>query len=195
MRHDVFTMPLKITVSDLKELPENVRGAYRQREGSNDFALDLDSELVAAPELKALVSERDTLKSKLETVLIAQQATRVASELGAHAGAIDDVISRVRSRFKLGENGDVVAVDASGNPAYGEDGNMLTVAGVVHQLTKSAPHLFAQRTREGAGAGGRSAPGSNPWGKATWSVTEQMRLVRSNPDEAKRLAAEAGHKI
>lgn len=38
-------------------------------------------------------------------------------------------------------------------------------------------------------------PGGNPWKKETLNLTEQMRLVKDNPNEAAKLAAEAGVKL
>lgn len=35
----------------------------------------------------------------------------------------------------------------------------------------------------------------NPWTKEHWNLTEQGRIYREDPEKAKRLAAEAGHKL
>ena len=61
-------------------------------------------------------------------------------------------------------------------------------------LTTEAPHLF--KTNSGGGAagsgGGINDGGKNPWRKATWNLTEQMRIQRTDPRRAEQLKAAAG---
>jgi hypothetical protein len=254
-------MPLKLTVTDLNEVPEALRTAYKQRgdgagyiidveggvvpkalhdefrqknvdlmkkiEGFGDVTPDslkslreeqetLKAELAAARKgkdteaekrIEALqaglkkqiddaVKERDGYKSRLESVLIDGEVSKAAAEIGAHATALDDISNRVRSRFKIGEDNKPYAVDAQGNKVFGEDGQPLGVSGVVRQLTKQAPHLFKPSNGGGASqqsaGGGRSTAAGNPWDKKSWNVTEQMKLIKSDVGEAKRLQAEAG---
>lgn len=138
-------------------------------------------------------------KSRLETVLIDGEVARIAAEVGAHPTAITDIATRVRPRFKVGEDNKPYAVDAQGNKVFGEDGNPLGIDGAVRQLTKQAPHLF--KASSGSGAAGSSAGGGrftaagNPWAKDSWNVTEQMKAIKADKSEATRMAAEAGHKL
>lgn len=44
----------------------------------------------------------------------------------------------------------------------------------------------------GKGAGGSGGTDGNPYKKESWNLTKQMELELSNPEEAKRLKAEAG---
>lgn len=138
-------------------------------------------------------------RARLETVLIDGEVGRIALEAGAHAGAIEDIAARVRPRFRLGEDHQPRAVDASGNPLYSEDGQPLGIVGAVRQLVKSAPHLFKSSSGGGAtnasAGGGRATAAANPWAKDSWNATEQMKLVRADRAEATRLAAEAGHSL
>lgn len=140
--------------------------------------------------------ERDAYKSRLETVLIDGEVAKSAAAIGAHPTALDDISARVRSRFKIGDDNKPFAVDAQGNKVFGEDGQPLGVDGVVRQLTKQAPHLFKPSNGSGAtnqpAGGGRNQAAGNPWEKKSWNVTEQMKLMKSDAGEAKRLQAEAG---
>jgi hypothetical protein len=60
-----------------------------------------------------------------------------------------------------------------------------------------APHLFESNAGGGAastgagGAGGSSRSVTNPFRKETRNVTEQMRLIRTDPQLAARLKAAA----
>lgn len=146
-----------------------------------------------------ITKQADGYRGRLEQVMIDQQVTKVAAEIGAHPTAIDDIAMRVRSQFKLGEDGSPIAVDAKGEKIYGEDGKALTVEGAVRQLTTKAPHLFKASSGGGAsnaagGAGRSTNAGGNPWAKGSWNVTEQMRIEKSNAQDAVRLQAEAGVK-
>jgi len=88
------------------------------------------------------------------------------------------------------------AVEADGKTVkYGRDGvTPLTVSEWVETLVTAAPHLFEGSAGGGAsgsgsgGAGGVRA-GKNPFAKETWNLTEQMRLLKSDPTLAARLKA------
>lgn len=141
----------------------------------------------------------DGYKTRLESVLIDGEVARVAAEVGAHPTAIEDIATRVRPRFKIGDDNKPYVVDAQGNKVYGEDGQPIGVKGAVLSLVKTAGHLFKASSGGGASGssagGGRSNTAGNPWAKETWNVTEQMKAIKSDKAEASRLASEAGHKI
>jgi hypothetical protein len=146
-------------------------------------------------QVAALTKDRDGLRQRLESVLIDQQVTKAATELGAHPAALDDIAMRLRASFRLGEDNQPHAVDSQGNKVYGEDGNPLGISGAVRQLTKQAPHLFKPSNGGGASrqsaGGGRSTAAGNPWDKKSWNVTEQMKITKADAGEAQRLQAVA----
>jgi hypothetical protein len=253
-------MPLKLTITELTEVSEGLRGAYKQRTDGSGFILDveggvvpksvhdefrtknvelmkklkdlgdltpegvteltekvktLETELQAARKNKDTDAEKriealqsglqkkideatkaaDGYKTRLESVLIDGQVSKVAAEIGAHPTALDDIAARLRPRFRIGEDNQPYAVDAQGNKIYGEDGKVLGIDGAVRQLTKQAPHLFKASNGGGAAnnpAGGGHTTGANPWKKESWNVTEQMRAVKTDPQAASRMKAEAG---
>lgn len=58
-----------------------------------------------------------------------------------------------------------------------------------------AGRVYVDQAKGGGGRGGDHTggrTGKNPWLKDHWNVTEQTRLFRAKPEEAKRLAKEAG---
>jgi hypothetical protein len=58
-----------------------------------------------------------------------------------------------------------------------------------------APHLFESNAGGGAAGNGSGGTGNhsgkNPFRKESWNLTEQMRLLRSDPSLAARLKAAA----
>ena len=78
---------------------------------------------------------------------------------------------------------------------FDTDGKPIGIDDVVKPLKESAPHLFKQKEGAdynpagGAGAGGGT---TNPWKKETYNLTEQGRILKENPVQAKQLASAAG---
>jgi hypothetical protein len=65
----------------------------------------------------------------------------------------------------------------------------------VEQQVADAPHLFESNAGGGAASNGSGGVGNksvkNPFRKETWNLTEQMRLMKSDPQLAARLKAAA----
>ena len=112
-------------------------------------------------EMDLLRSDYDTKVSTLETdlseydgqlsrMLVDNEITKFAAESGVRSSAIEDVLSRGRSLFRVDE-GHAVAFDDAGRKVYGEDAvTPLTISGWLGNLTNSAPHLFEASTGAGA---------------------------------------------
>jgi len=81
-------------------------------------------------------------------------------EAKTRKGAIEDILSRGRSKFLMEEDGKIVARDIHGNPIYGKDGvTPLTIAEWVSELSNEAPYFFEDS--RGGGAGGGAGGGGN----------------------------------
>lgn len=79
---------------------------------------------------------------------------------------------------------------------FDKDGKPIGVDDVLKPIKEASPHLF--KTQQGGGyipAGGGNPPASNPFAKETFNLTEQGRLFRENPEQARQLAAAAGVKL
>ena len=77
--------------------------------------------------------------------------------------------------------------------AFDKEGNPVGIDDVVKPLKESSPHLF--KTEPGADykpAGGGTSPSRNPFAKDSFNLTEQGKLLRENPAQAKALASAAG---
>lgn len=80
---------------------------------------------------------------------------------------------------------------------FDKDGKPVGIDDVLKPLKESSPHLF--KAAGGAGgykpAGGGNPPASNPFAKETFNLTEQGRLFKQNPEQARQMAAAAGVKL
>ena len=152
---------------------------------------------VLADRLKAAVApvtaERDALNGKLSALLIDQAVVTEATKRGLRPTALTDITARARNTFKL-VGGMPQAFDGE-KPRTGKDGfSPLTLAEWVDALVSDAPHLFEANAGGGAaGSGSRGAGGGqpNPWSKATLNLTEQVKLLKTDPGLAARLKASA----
>lgn len=113
-------------------------------------------------QLADLQGKYDTNQRQLETLLIDNEVRAVAAKIGVAATAVDDVLLRAKTVFKV-EDGRPVAKDAQGNVIYGKDGsNSLGISDWASNLKESAPHLFMTSTGGGAGndrgTGGQGGP-------------------------------------
>lgn len=79
---------------------------------------------------------------------------------------------------------------------FDKDGKPIGIDDVLKPMKEASPHLF--KTQQGGGyvpAGGDNPPATNPFAKDTWNMTEQGKLFRENPAQARQLAAAAGVKL
>ena len=76
---------------------------------------------------------------------------------------------------------------------FDKDGTPIGVDDILKPLKESSPHLFkAEPGAEYKPAGGGNPPAKNPFAKDSFNLTEQGRLLKENPEQAKVLAAAAG---
>lgn len=97
-------------------------------------------------------------------------------------------------------NPDMVLTLLVGQAAVSEDGSVL-IGGkpakeAVDELLQKNPFMAKPSGNSGSGASvgacGLINHAANPWAEASFNLTEQARLIRSNPTEAARLKAAAG---
>jgi hypothetical protein len=147
-------------------------------------------------QVSTLTSERDALTSRLVEIEINQGVIVAATKRGLRPTAIPDVVGRAHKVFQL-VNGVPTAFEKDGKTVrYGRDGiSPLTLDEWAEGLVAEAPHLFESNAGGGAAgnASGGGARGSvkNPFRKESWNVTEQMRLLKADPQLAGRLKAAA----
>lgn len=80
---------------------------------------------------------------------------------------------------------------------FDKDGKVIGLDDVLKPMRESSPHLF--KNAGGAGgydpAGGGKPTVNNPFAKETYNLTEQGRLFKQNPEQARQMAAAAGVKL
>lgn len=77
---------------------------------------------------------------------------------------------------------------------FDKDGIPVGVEDTVKPLKESCPHLFKTEGQPGGYKpnGGENPPAANPWKKDSFNLTEQGRIYKENPTQAKEMAAAAG---
>lgn len=148
-------------------------------------------------QFNAAVAERDVLNSRLTAIQIDQGVITVATKKGLRPTAIPDITARARVVFRL-VDGAPRAYEADGqNVRVGKDGiTPMTLDEWVDQQVADAPHLFESNAGGGAAGSGSGGAGNNrsvknPFRKETWNLTEQMKLLKTDPQLAARLKAAA----
>ena len=144
----------------------------------------------------AVTGERDTLNARLKTIQIDQAVVTEATKRGLRTTALPDITARARSTFNL-VDGVPLALAADGQTArVGKDGvTPMNLAEWLDAQVSEAPHLF--ESNAGGGAAGNASGGGgnrsvkNPFRKETWNLTEQMKLQKTDPQQAQRLKAAA----
>ncbi|WP_315729811.1 hypothetical protein [Bradyrhizobium sp. SZCCHNRI2010] len=96
----------------------------------------------------------------------------------------------------------VEVIDGNGNPRMKDYLNNVpfTVADLLSEIRESKPALFKPDDKRGIGVqpnSGGTPPSNhgvkeNPWAKETRNLTQQMVLIKTKPEVAKQLAAQAG---
>ena len=149
-------------------------------------------------QIATLTTERDAMTGRLTSIQIDQGVLTVATKRGLRPTAIPDITARARSIFRL-VNGVPTAFEPDGKTLrYGKDGlTPMTLEEWVDAQVSEAPHLFESNAGGGAAGngsgvvGGGKAPAKNPFARATWNLTEQMKLLKTDPKLAERLRAAA----
>lgn len=77
---------------------------------------------------------------------------------------------------------------------FDKDGNPIGLEDTVKPYKESIPHIFKTGNKDTNynPAGGSGYQGKNPFAKDTFNLTEQGKLLKENPAQAKELASAAG---
>lgn len=129
---------------DLLKLEENVKGKELMEAGKLDQLITERTSAMKTEfegQIKGLTDEKGLLTRQLEGLLIDSAVRAAATESGVLPSAVDDVLLRAKSVFKIDEGKAVPYKDDK--IIYGKDGlNPMTVGDWTKNLAASAPHLF-----------------------------------------------------
>lgn len=98
------------------------------------------------------------------------------------------------------KDGQLVGRDDAGRDLYGAEGKLATFDESIVHFVNASPYknvLLKGAYATGAGSnpstsGGNGVGGKNPFKGDSWNVTEQNRLFKENPEQAKAFMKEAG---
>ena len=80
---------------------------------------------------------------------------------------------------------------------FDKEGTVIGLDDVLKPMKESYPHLFKPTNGQGGykpAGGGNQAP-TNPFAKESFNLTEQGKLLKTDPEQARQLAAAAGVKL
>jgi len=178
----------KIAEQKLKDRETQLKTVFDQQ------IADLTAKLEAAQKTS------DGLKGQLHNLMIDNVVKTELAALNPLDDARDAIELVAKQAIRLTEkDGQVIVevVDGQGLPRLNNDLSPMTVGQYLAELRETKPGLFKPDPIQGLGTkpGHNSPPAStttNPWKKETRNLTEQMRILKENPELAKRLKAEAG---
>ena len=151
---------------------------------ANDTIKDLKKNNADNADLQQKVKDYETEVANLKTAAANTKKEYALKDKLKEAGATD-------ADYIIYKHGglDKFVFDKDGAPIGLED--------VLKPMREESPHLF--KAAGGAGgykpAGGGNPPASNPFAKETFNLTEQGRLFKQNPEQARQMAAAAGVKL
>jgi len=160
--------------------------------------------------LQGVIGEKDAALEKMRGQLHREKITTVATRALADAkGSPELLMPHITSRLSLDDDMAVVVNDKAGTKMFNGQGQPATIADLVAEMQNDPimSRAFEAGVKSGTGArssdnngaaGAGAATAGNPFvrGKdGRWDAFEGMKLVKSNPEEARRLADEAGEKI
>ncbi len=155
-----------------------------QLKTANDTIKELREKNGDNEELQKTINEHEQTIKRLETEAANTAKTYELKERLTAAGVLDpDYIIYKQGgieKFIFDDKGHPVGVDDILKPL---------------REAESTAHLFRKQEGGSGGykpTGGKNPPAENPFSKENWNLTKQGELLRSNPEQARSLAAEAG---
>ncbi|KLK92848.1 hypothetical protein AA309_12035 [Microvirga vignae] len=184
-------MPLKAKIASLTEVEAKHRDLYRAT-GDGSFVLDVEPVGgLSLGNVDGLKATADKWRSQVERFLVAEKAAAALDGAQIDPAWRDYFLAQVTAAAQLHEEGDKVEVeivDDKGLRRIGSRGDWLTLEGFVAELKQKRPRCFRDDNKK-PGATGFDGP--NPWLAAHRNLTMQGRIIRDNPDLARRLMVEA----
>lgn len=138
--------------------------------------------------LTGITTERDELIGKEKSARIKSALRKAARTAKVVDSAIEDVEQLGASLFELDDNGNIIAREGTGLTP-GIDPSMW-----LSDVKDKKPHWFPGSYGGGGkgGKGGMGGDGDNPWSADGWNLTAQGRIIKENPERAKRMASMHG---
>lgn len=134
-------------------------------------------------------SEENThLKKDIKESTIRDVITKVSSDAGLLSSAIGDVQDIALRICDIDEDGKVIVREGQG------DISGMDISTVIKEEWVQSKSYFYEASKSGGGKSnmGDSGLANNPFSKESQNLTEQSKMVKENPEKAKRFIASAG---
>ena len=172
-----------VTKARFNELNESKKSLAEQ-------IVERDKQLTS---LKKSAGDNEGLKKQIEDLQKANKEQKEAFDNQTKALRLDTAIKLAVA--DSAQDADIVSGLIDKNKLIlGEDGKVTGLTEQVEALKKGKAFLFksSSPSPQYHPTGGGNPPAANPFKKETFNLTEQGRLLRSNPEQARAMAAEAG---
>jgi len=179
-------------------LREFLNGAYVPKSRFNEVNEEKNT-LKAAVEgrdkqleaLKKATGDTDALKAQIKQLQDKNKADAEASDAKFRELRLSSAIKLAVAQDA--QDADIVAglIDKS-KIILGEDGKVTGLEEQVKSLRESKAFLFKQAGTPPYNPHGGQPPTVNPWEDKTFNLTRQGEILKTNPEEARKLAAAAG---
>lgn len=141
-----------------KELIDNSSFEEALAQRTNSMRGEHENQVKAlAAKAEAAEKARQDIANKFKRTIVDRGITNaaLARDSGVRTDALNDVLARAYSAWKVGDDDVARAYDEKGNLLYGSDGaTPMSPAEWLGKLKDSAPYFFLDSTGGGAGAGG-----------------------------------------
>lgn len=166
--------------------------ADAEKRGAAKAERELNREKEAHSSTRKLLDETNGRVTALDSTIrrgkIEAELTKVGAAQKLRPEALGDLL-RYSDAFEVDDDGKVQVKDGVGfTPG-------LDPSAWLADLKTAKPHWWPESTGGGAkgGNGGGGGNGKNPMAKGNFNITEINKLVRENPQQALRMAKEAGY--
>lgn len=147
---------------------------------------------------------KDLKKNNADNAELQKKITDYETEISGLKTAAANTAKEYALKDKLKEAGvsdvDYIIYKQGGLDkfTFDKDGKPIGVEDILKPMQEASPHLFKAAGGSGGydpNAGGAGGGQKNPFAKETYNLTEQGRMLRENPAQARQMAAAAGVKI
>lgn len=179
---------LRKKAGDDEDSDETLKENVTLRRELNQAQRDLKK---AQESLDSVTSERDTAQSELHELKIVEAVDRAADEAKIPTDRRAVLHRFGKDALRIAEDGQIeTATDVQDLPA-----GLNPEQWIEEVVQKEMPYLWPEsKGADARGGDGNGGVGNNPFSYEHFSLSEQGRLIRDNPEKAERLAAAAGTK-
>lgn len=156
----------------------------------NNKVKELDTANTTIKDLKKENADNKELQTKVENYETEIRTLKTAASNTAKEYALKD---KLKEAGALDVEYIIYKQGGLDKFTFDKDGKPIGVEDVLKPIRETSPHLF--KAESGSGykpAGGGNPPAKNPFAKDSFNLTEQGKLFRENPEQARQLAAAAG---